>query len=96
MFSVDEATAQGRFKAFNEELNHEQCLEDRFYTIRKADDEARVEIKQLLGELEIAHVKSLPRSQRNAILRRVKHIKGLSQRQAARISGVSANLIFKA
>src|SRR5699024_5561047 len=57
MFSVDETVAQKRFKAFNEELNHDQCLEDRFYTIRKTDDEARMEIKHLLGEIEIAHVK---------------------------------------
>ncbi|MUV37151.1 hypothetical protein JNUCC1_00957 [Lentibacillus sp. JNUCC-1] len=96
LFSGHETTAQARFKAFNEEPNQDQCLEDRFYTIRKTDEEARTEIKQLLGQLEIAHVKSLPRLERNAILRRVKGIKGLSQRQAARILGVSANLIFKA
>lgn len=53
-------------------------------------------IKDVLGGIEIAQVKSLPKLQRNEVFQAVKKIKGLSQRQAARILGVSASLIFKA
>ena len=42
------------------------------------------------------HVKSLPKLRGNEVLRKEKGIDGLSWRQAARIFGVSANLIFKA
>jgi putative transposase len=63
---------------------------------RLTDDEARIEIKKCLGNIEIPQLKSLPREKRNEVLRRVKRIEGVSQRQAARILGVSANLVFKA
>lgn len=59
-------------------------------------DEARKVIKKVLGEVEIPHVKSLPRAERIPLLRKVKKIEGVSQRQAARILGVSPNLLFKA
>ena len=48
---------------------------------RLTDEEARIEIKELLGAIEIAQVKSLPKLQRNEVLRKVKEIEGLSQRQ---------------
>lgn len=97
MFSPDLLMARVRFKEFNERKNNDQCLEDDDESRRRlSDDEARVEIRKCLGSLEIPHVKSLPREQRNKVLRKVKKISGLSQRQAARILGVSPNLVFKA
>lgn len=95
IFSTDRTTSKERFKAFNEKTNHDQCLEDHAKR-RLTDEEARPIIKALLGTIEIAQVKSLPRLQRNDILRKVKRIDGLSQRQCARILGVSPNLVFKA
>jgi transcriptional regulator with XRE-family HTH domain len=41
-------------------------------------------------------IKSLPKTQRDEIISKIKEIKGLTQRQAARILGISPNLIFKA
>lgn len=97
MFSPDLLIARIRFKEFNERKNNDQCLEDDDdRRIRLTDDEARVEIRKCLGNLEIPHVKGLPREQRNKVLRKVKAISGLSQRQAARILGISPNLVFKA
>jgi putative transposase len=63
---------------------------------RLSDDEARIVIKELIGQIEIAHVKSLPRVQRNEVLRKIKKVEGLSQRRIARILGVSVNLVFRA
>lgn len=97
MFSPNSQIAIERFKEFNERENKDKCLEDEVQERKRLlDEEAKIEIKKLLGEIEIAHVKSLPKIKRNEILRKVKRIEGLSQRQAARILGVSPNLIFKA
>ncbi|MCM3443137.1 hypothetical protein [Metabacillus halosaccharovorans] len=63
---------------------------------RLSDEEARLEIKKLLGSMEIVHVKSLPKIKRNEVLRKVKAIEGVTMRQAGRILGVSVNLIFRA
>lgn len=95
LFSSDTITALDRFKEYNEKANHDQCLED-YVKKRITDDEARKMIKGLLGTIEIAQVKSLPREHRDRILRKVKRVEGISQRQAARILGVSPNLVFKA
>lgn len=95
LFSSDPFTAQERFKEFNKKANHDQCLEEHVKK-KLTDEEAREIIKGLLGTNNIAQVKSLPREPRNNILRQVKEIDGLSQRQIARILGVSPNLVFKA
>ena len=94
--STDITNAKQLFQEFNERKNNDQYLEDKIGEKRLSDDEARLEIKELLGTIEIAQVKSLPRIKRNEVLRKVRCTNGLSLRQAARILGVSHNLIFKA
>ena len=94
--STDITNAKQLFKEFNDRKNNDQYLEDTVGEKRLSDDEARLEIKELLGSIEIAQVKSLPRKKRNEVLRKVRGTNGLSLRQAARILGVSHNLIFKA
>jgi len=94
--STDITNAKQLFKEFNDRKNNDQYLEDTVGEKRLSDDEARLEIKELLGSIEIAQVKSLPREKRNEVLRKVRCTNGLSLRQAARILGVSHNLIFKA
>jgi putative transposase len=97
LFSQDITLALERFKKFNEKKTNELCLDiEETQRKRLTDDEARIELKKCLGNLEIPHVKSLPREQRIILLKKVKKIKGLSQRQAARILGISPNLVFKA
>ncbi len=44
----------------------------------------------------MVQIKSLPKTQRDVIVSKIKEIKGLTQRQTARILGISPNLIFKA
>jgi putative transposase len=96
MFSGDNILAKERFIEFNEKINQDQCLDHHMNDRRLTDEEAREVIKNLLNGFEIAHVKSLPRLQRNEILKKTKEIKGLSQRQTARILGVSRTLISMA
>jgi hypothetical protein len=61
-----------------------------------SDEDARREILKVINNTEIAQVKSLTKKERDQILRKIKGIKGITKRQAARILGVSPNLIFKA
>ncbi len=95
MFSSKEGVKRKRFKEFNEKRNHDQCLDEPIYKRRLSDEEARVEIKKVLGQVEIPQVKSLPRVRRNELLSKIKRIDGVSGRQAARILGVSPALVFK-
>jgi putative transposase len=96
-FSDSPFVARERFRQFNEMSNQDQCLDETNKTrIMLTDDEARAEIRKVLGLLEIPHIKTLPKEKRNQLLKEIKKIKGLSQRQAARILGNSPNLVFKA
>ena len=53
------------------------------------------EIKKVMVGFNLVEIKSLPKEQRDEILSRIKKIEGITQRQAARILGISPNLIFK-
>ncbi len=96
VFSEDKNKAIVEFKKFNEQENKDNCLDIINEKEKLSDKEARMEILNVIDQIELAHVKSLPKKERDQILQRVKKIQKLSQRQAARILGVSPNLIFKA
>lgn len=96
LFSENVETAVSLFKQYNELHNNDQCLDDFPGRKWKTDEEARKEIREVLGAIEIAHVKSFPRIKRNMILRRVKRIEGISLRQIGRIFGVSPSLVHRA
>lgn len=97
IFSTDETISRKEFRKFNEKSASDYCLQP-FGRARLGltDEEARMKIVQVLGVVSIPQLKSLPRTERDVFLRRVKKIEGVSQRQAARILGVSPNLLFKA
>ncbi|RCX08178.1 REP element-mobilizing transposase RayT [Anaerobacterium chartisolvens] len=94
MLSENKKTAIKRFKEYNEVGNEDKFLEDT-PRIRLTDDEARAEIIKLSSGYGIAGIKNLPKAQRDEIITKIKEVEGLSQRQAARILGISPNLIFK-
>ncbi|WP_040207483.1 REP-associated tyrosine transposase [Neobacillus jeddahensis] len=96
MFSENLTQARERFREFNEMRTADQCLDDQVHVRRLTDEQAREVIRELLDGIDITQVKSLPRSKRNEILRKTKEINRLSQRQTARILGVSRALISRA
>ena len=95
MFSEDRDTAVIRFKEYNETTNEDQCLDD-VKRIRLTDEEAVTEIRKIIPELQLAQIKSLPKEKRDEAIKRIKDIEGLTQRQLARILGISPSLVFKA
>jgi putative transposase len=96
MFSDDAAIACEKFIEFNERTNQDECMDDfPFKRRRLPDEEAKLIMKEILGPTEITQVKSLRKTERDLILREIKNINGLSQRQAARILGIPPSLVFK-
>ncbi len=97
MFAPDRDIAIASFKKFNEQISKDECLdqtENDFFFL--SDAEAREEIINRIGKTQLAQIKGFPKAKRDDLLRKVKSIKGISQRQAARIMGISPNLFFKA
>lgn len=95
-FSSNIHIARERIKEFNERKDNDKCLDERLKERRLSDEQARLEIRKLLGTVEVAQVKSLPKLERNELLRKMKGIDGLSLRQVARILGISVSLVFRA
>ncbi len=89
------STAIEWFKAFNETENDDACL-DNFERVRFTDEQAKIEIEKAVSPLEIVQIKGLSKSQRDEILVKIKSINGITQRQAAKIIGVSPNQVYKA
>lgn len=92
LLSEDEETAIKRFREFNEAENEDKCLDDIIAT-RLRDEEARLEIEKIVSGFNIAQIKSLPKNERDEIIKKLKCIEGVTQRQLARILGVSQTLI---
>ena len=94
MFSDEKDNAVKRFFEYNESSNEDKCLDDDI-RIRLTDEKARKEISKRVSGYGITEIKSLPKAQRDEILLKLKEIDGLSQRQTARILGISQNMVFK-
>ena len=104
LFGQDGRFSKERFIEFNEERRHDpgdqdcdNCIED--MDKRRggiSDSEARREIEAIIAPINVAQVKALPREQRNELLRKIKTVPGMGQRQAARILGVSPSIMFRA
>lgn len=96
MFSQNRDKAIKNFKFFNEQKNEDECLD---YTekLKLSDKEAEEQVRNAIKEfgIELAEIKSLPKTKRTEALRKIKDIEGLTYRQTARIIGISPSIIFK-
>ena len=95
MFAEDNKAAVEEFSRFNELMTEDTCLDEKI-ELRMTDEEAREKINKALTGLNLANIKSLPKQQRDEIIREIKNIDGLTQRQISRITGVSLSLISRA
>ena len=92
LFSDDRITAVKRFIEFNEMQNEDSFLDDSKVK-RLTDEEARVEMIKLITGIRITEIKNLSKTQRDDMVKKAKGIKGVSQRQIARILGISQALV---
>ena len=95
VFSEDQKTGIKKFKEYNEMENQDKFIDDEVRK-RLSDDEAREEINKAIIGYKIANIKSLPKSQRDEIVGRIKKIEGITQRQISRIIGMSLSLVNRA
>ena len=94
LFSDRTDIAIERFRQFDTVMNADRCL-DEIPKVRLTDEAAKAEIKKVTAGYDLVAIRSLPKAERDRILIRIKDIDGISQRQAARILGISPNMMFK-
>lgn len=95
MFSERQAAARTLLRQFANLQGFERVLEiDR--QERKSDDELRAYMEHLLAGQSILRLMTMNKGERNRFLQQVKKVKGVTQRQIARVTGLNANIIFKA
>ena len=85
-------------KGFREHMKIETqdiCLDDVIQK-GKLDEEVMAEIEAILGGRPVMTLQIMEKQERNDILRQSKRIKGATQRQIARVTGLNQNIVFKA
>ena len=76
------------------EENEDRCME--YKIVRKSDDEVFKVVAKLMEGVPVHSLMSLEKSKRDKIIIKAKKIEGVTQRQLARVLGISPNLVFKA
>jgi DNA-directed RNA polymerase specialized sigma subunit len=75
--------------------NDDQCLDNQIKT-RKTDGEVKAEIEALMNGEPIGKLSGLEKTKRKEILQQIKGSEGVTQRQIARVTGISQSIVFKA
>ncbi len=91
LFSRDRKMALSRFIIYMQEENDEQCLDINEKT-RLSDDQVR-EYLRTVGVISNSMLQQMERINRNAVLSKLKKLKGVSIRQIARVTGISKSVI---
>jgi len=95
MLSQEQEIAQTMLREFTCRQGFQRVLDiDR--QERKSDDELRAYLEHLLAGQSILCLSTMKRGERNSFLQQVKKVQGVTQRQIARVTGLNANIIFKA
>nr|WP_255451001.1 transposase [Sporomusa sp. KB1] len=83
-----------QFADFMQQTNTDQFM-DVPVKQRKSDEELAQEVKKLLNGQPIGILQGLDIVQRNKIIKQIKGIVGVTQRQIARVTGIHQSIIFK-
>ncbi|WP_094604385.1 hypothetical protein SPSIL_053930 [Sporomusa silvacetica DSM 10669] len=94
ILSSNRETAIKQFADFMQKPNTDQFM-DVPVKQRKSDEELAQEVKELLNGQPIGILQSLDIEQRNKIIKQIKGIVGVTQRQIARVTGIHQSIIFK-
>ena len=82
-------------REFMMQENEDKCI-DHEIRKRKSDGEVKDEIEALMNGEKISKLQAMEKQERREILQKIKKSNGISQRQIARVTGISPNIIFKA
>ena len=95
LFDNNEKIAKEQFNAFMLMKDENEYL-DYKKSIRKTDAEVVDEIENFLNGKSISVLQNMDKIERNEIIKRIKKIEGASERQIARVTGLTPNQVFKA
>lgn len=95
IFDNNEKIARERFEKFMLMEDEKEYLDYKNST-RKTDSEVIVEIENFLNGEAISVLQKMDITERNVIIKRIKKIEGASERQIARLTGLTPNQVFKA
>ena len=95
IFAEQRTEAIRRFHEHMKIKNQDTCL-DAEIKQRKTDGELKAEIETMLNGDPITILQTIEKQKRDEILRRIKVIEGVTQRQIARVTGLNQNMVFKA
>ena len=96
IFSDDEESGKRKFKEFMNQENSDQFLDVKI-TQRRTDEDLYTEIQQKIPNGQrITMLQTMDKQKRDEILRQIKEIEGATQRQIARVTGISQSIVFKA
>jgi len=87
-----EIIGQSQYKAFMSEERNDKCLDESEKRLRDNDV---IKILEELTGTKAANIQYEPRDRRDQILRDVMKTEGVSARQLSRVTGVSANTIWR-
>ena len=89
-----EKSKQG-FRKFMEVVSLDTCLDD-CVQLRLSDEALISEIVMQLAGRDVSILKQIGNRERDVMLGKIKAINGVTQRQIARVTGLSPSLVFKA
>ncbi|WP_226675735.1 transposase [Rossellomorea aquimaris] len=90
LFSNKEDISISLFKQYMNTTNEDECLDD-LPRWRRTDEEVREYLSDL-GIKNISLLQQMNKQQRNTILIELKNLKGVSERQLSRITGISRSV----
>lgn len=95
ILSNNRASAASKLKEFTKEKNQDRFL-DYEVKLRKSDEDLREDIECILGNEPVTILQTINTKTRNEILKTIKEIEGVSQRQIARVTGINQSIISQA
>ncbi|WP_312562341.1 transposase [Anaerospora sp.] len=94
-FSADKETGRTLLQDFMKLQDFDQIL-DIEKRERKSDAELEAHVEYLLDGQPVLRLATMNKQERNSFLQQLKKLKGVTQRQIARVTGLNPNIIFKA
>ena len=95
IFSNQCEKSKQSFKKFMEVLSSDNCLDD-CVQLRLSDEDLLNEIVMLLAGRDVITLRQIGNQERDVMLGKMKAINGVTQRQIARVTGLSPSLVFRA
>jgi putative transposase len=93
LFSQNYNQSITRFKKYIQEYHVDQCLEEQFI-LRKTDPDVLLLLTHA-GIPNTSKLQQLDKQTRNAVLKEIKELEGVSVRQLARVTGISKSVIAR-